>query len=473
MTEHEILSVSAFNRLIQNTFSRYLPGEFRITGQITGWTRASSGHIYFSVKDETDETVRCIIWRSVWSSLAGTFSGRQLNGLQVICTGSISFYGRTGSVNLVISRMEDSGIGLLWARFLQIRSKLEAEGLFSPERKRPLPEQPRKIALVTSPAGEVLRDVCKVAAHRNPSIPIVLVPVPVQGAEAVPAIVQGLETASRLPGVDVVILARGGGSMEDLWCFNDERVARAIAACPLPVVTGIGHEPDTTIADFAADRRASTPSNAAEIVVPDLMQIRQRISLARKRLEAVAERMLHHAERSVLTLRSRMIRRSPEGYLDDLLRRQDQLKNLLAHHINETMNQLQFRLLDDASRLDRGMDLCFTAIEKRLAGAGMALKLQTPEKTVSHYLQSLELIRVRIKTSADHQLVQQEHVIKSIKERLVSVNPEKVLERGYAFVTSGDRIVSSGREAPDNMTLHFHDGNVQVRKMKEEESHGR
>lgn len=471
MEQLEILSVSAFNRIVQSTLARHMSGEFRVSGQITGWMRASSGHIYFSIKDETDEIVRCIIWRSTWAVLSARFAGRQPNGLQVVCTGSVSFYARGGTVNLVVSRMEDSGMGLLWTRFLQIRAKLEAEGLFSPERKQALPPFPHKIALVTSPAGEVLKDVCKVAAHRNASIPIVLVPVPVQGAEAVPALVQGIRLAAAIPDVDVIILARGGGSMEDLWCFNDEQVARAIAACPLPVVTGIGHEPDVTIADFVADRRASTPSNAAEIVVPDAEQIRQRIFLLRKHLDHASERTVYSLEHSLLTLKSRFMKRSPEGYLNEILRSQEQLRHRLTLGMTGTLNQLQMRLLDDSNRLESGVSKTMQNLEKRFSTARMRLAVKSPETEVDRLARLTALLHLKIQSAAEKQWTKTDTAVKSLLSRLSSTNPERVLERGYAFVTSGKQVVTSSQNAPDSMTLHFRDGTLAVEKKKEDDVH--
>lgn len=259
--------------------------------------------------------------------------------------------------------------------------------------------------------------------------------------------------------------------MEDLWCFNDEQVARAIAACPLPVVTGIGHEPDVTIADFVADRRASTPSNAAEIVVPDAEQIRQRIFLLRKHLDHASERTVYSLEHSLLTLKSRFMKRSPEGYLNEILRSQEQLRHRLTLGMTGTLNQLQMRLLDDSNRLESGVSKTMQNLEKRFSTARMRLAVKSPETEVDRLARLTALLHLKIQSAAEKQWTKTDTAVKSLQSRLSSTNPERVLERGYAFVTSGKQVVTSSQNAPDSMTLHFRDGTLAVEKKKEDDVH--
>ncbi len=235
-----------------------------IQGEVSNFVRYSSGHCYFSLKD-AGATLSCVMWRSVADSLPAL----PQNGDQVLAHGHVNVYEARGAYQLYVDYIQPAGVGDLHAEFERLKSRLEAEGLFAAERKRPLPRWPKRIGVVTSPHGAALRDIVRVIRSRFPNVEIVLSPTLVQGSEAPPQIVRALDALIQYGRVDVIVLARGGGSLEDLWAFNDERVARAIARSPIPVVSGVGHETDFTIADFVADVRAPTPSAAAAAVVPD------------------------------------------------------------------------------------------------------------------------------------------------------------------------------------------------------------
>ncbi|MEZ6087952.1 MAG: exodeoxyribonuclease VII large subunit [Pirellulaceae bacterium] len=256
------LSVTQLNAQVKQT----LEGIFRniwVAGEITDIARPQSGHIYLTLKDNQSQ-VRGVIWRS--SAERIRFDLR--DGQAVLCQGDVDVYGARGTYQLVIRRMELRGVGDLQFALQRLQQKLQAEGLFDPARKRPLPTFPRRIALVTSPTSAAVRDFLEVACRRWPGIDVLIIPTKVQGAEAVDEIVSAIEVANAVdPQPDVMVIARGGGSLEDLWCFNDERVVRSIAASRLPVVSAIGHEIDVTLSDLAADRRALTPSEAGELVV--------------------------------------------------------------------------------------------------------------------------------------------------------------------------------------------------------------
>lgn len=250
-----------------------------VSGEISNCKQASSGHIYFTLKDEGAQ-LSAIMWRTA----AARLKFQLKDGLKVLAAGPIQLYETRGQYQIIAEQLEPQGIGALELAFRQLRQKLEAEGLFDVERKRPWPVIPRRIALITSPTGAAVRDMLQVIARRWPKASIVIVPVPVQGAEAAPQIAAALRKVHLIPHVDVVICGRGGGSLEDLWAFNEEVVARAIFDCKLPVISAVGHEIDLTIADLVADKRALTPSEAAELVVPIEAEIRTFLEQCRHRL---------------------------------------------------------------------------------------------------------------------------------------------------------------------------------------------
>ncbi|HEV3304238.1 MAG TPA: exodeoxyribonuclease VII large subunit, partial [Planctomycetaceae bacterium] len=260
MAEQEVLSISELSRRLKALVEMSFPFVC-VEGEISNFSRAASGHIYFTLKDQSAQ-IRAVLWRS--AAMRVRFELH--DGLHVVAAGPVEVYAQRGSYQLVVERLVPQGIGPLELAFRQRYEKLAAEGLFAEQRKRPLPRFPRRIALVTSPSGAAVRDLLQVITRRWPACDLVIVPVPVQGQQAAPAIAAGMRAAARLPRVDVIICGRGGGSLEDLWAFNEEIVARAIFVCPIPVVSAVGHEIDVTIADLVADKRALTPSEAGELV---------------------------------------------------------------------------------------------------------------------------------------------------------------------------------------------------------------
>ncbi len=247
-------------------------GDVWVEGEVSNFTRAASGHCYFTLKDAGAQ-IPCVLWRSV----AQVQSYRPAGGDLVLIHGRVTVYEAGGRYQLTVEQIQPSGVGTLYLEFERLKARLEAEGLFAPERKRPLPPLPRRIGLVTSVGAAALRDILNVLGRRYPLAEVLLSPTLVQGDEAPPQIVAAIEALNALTGeaaVDVIIVARGGGSLEDLWAFNDERVARAVAASRVPVICGVGHETDFSLADFAADVRAPTPSAAAELVAPDRQELR-------------------------------------------------------------------------------------------------------------------------------------------------------------------------------------------------------
>jgi exodeoxyribonuclease VII large subunit len=308
-------------------------GDVRLEGEISNFTRAASGHLYFTLKD-AGAAISCVMWRSD----AGRLDWQPEHGVAVLARGRISLYMPRGNYQLVVDELQPAGVGDLHARFEQLRDRLRAEGLFDPERKRALPDFPRVVGIVTSPQAAALRDVLNVLRRRYPLVYVLLAPSLVQGDQAPPQIVAALQDLDARDEIDLILLVRGGGSLEELWAFNNESVARAIAACRRPVVSGVGHETDFTIADFVADLRAPTPSAAAELVVPDLADLQQRLATSRERLVQGMDRLLAQM-RQDLREQARSVRRlSPRArvdthrqQVDDLLRR---ASNALAHRLD-------------------------------------------------------------------------------------------------------------------------------------------
>ena len=295
-----------------------------VAGEVSNCQKAGSGHIYFTLKD-ADAQLKAVMWKTAASRLK--FDLR--DGMEVIANGALEVYPPRGQYQIICQRLQPQGIGSLELALRQLQEKLSAEGLFDAERKRPLPEFPRRIALVTSPTGAAVRDMLQILTRRWPLAKVLLMPVAVQGDGAKEQIAAALNTVRCLPDVDVVICGRGGGSLEDLWAFNEEIVARAIAACPVPVVSAVGHEIDVTIADLVADRRALTPSEAAELVVPSVDEIRLQLLQQRERLTSALRQRARQARTMLDSLSQRRAFTRPLDAIHDRATRLDDLESRL------------------------------------------------------------------------------------------------------------------------------------------------
>ena len=416
MTGDAGISVSELTIMISEAIRRD-PRTRSVTvrGEVSGFKHhIASGHWYFSLKDP-DAAVSCVMFRQ--NTLKAKI--RPKDGDSVVADGYVEVYAAQGKYQLYVTGLRAGGTGDLYIRLEALKRKLAAEGLFDPGRKRPLPMSPGKVAVVTSQSGAALHDILNVSGARNPSVPIVLIPVTVQGAGAGSEIAAGIRKANETDA-DVIIVARGGGSPEDLWCFNDEAVVRAVAGSRKPVVSGVGHEVDVTLCDLAADVRAATPSNAAEIVFPDRKELATRVRL----------------------IRSGLVR--AEG---------------------EILARVQARAGDAARRL------AALSPEKRLirltAGAGMAREqlISAVRRTAEQKRQELNTAQAGLEQSARRRLTEAEHRAARLRERLEAVNPAAVLKRGYALVYDGEgRMVTRAAEAKRHreMTLRFADGRVGV-----------
>lgn len=332
-----ILSVSELNLRAKNLLETGL-GTVQITGEISNWTRASSGHCYFSLKDE-EAQVRCACFRT--NAIRLNFTPE--NGLSVILEAQVTLYLNRGDYQLIVSRMEPAGQGLLALKFEQLKKKLASQGLFDEKNKKAIPKLPRRIAVVTSPTGAAFQDIKNVLARRFPLIPITLFPCLVQGAEAPKSLCQAITKADADRRCDVIILARGGGSIEDLWAFNNETLAYEIAQCATPIISGVGHEIDFTIADFVADLRAPTPSAAAEQAVPDQIAFLHQLQTSENHLIEKFERLLERRYTTLHQLQGKL--KDPKALLQNQMQRldyaQQQLFSALEKYLTGRRSELQ------------------------------------------------------------------------------------------------------------------------------------
>jgi exodeoxyribonuclease VII large subunit len=423
--ERDVYTVSRLNREVRALLERGF-GSLWLEAEISNLARPGSGHWYFSLKDASAQ-VRCCMFRQ--RNMLCSFTPR--DGQKVLVRARIGLYEPRGEFQLVIDHMEDAGLGALKRQFEELSAKLAAEGLFAPERKRPLPGLPTRIGVITSPSGAAVRDILHVLARRFPAVAVLIYPVAVQGAQAAAEIIEALELAGRRSECDVLILARGGGSLEDLWAFNDEGLARAVVASPIPVISGIGHEIDFTIADFAADVRAPTPSAAAELAVPDagewltaFVRLGTRLRRGmRRRLDERRERLRWLSQRAALV--------SPAARLAQQAQRLDELERRMYRAFRQSQETRMARLRARQSRLWQASPIArvrdaaarHQALFARLRAAGLECVRRARERW-------LPLART-----------------------LHAVSPLATLERGYAIVTGerGEILRDAAEAAPGTM----------------------
>ena len=318
-----------------------------VRGEVSNYKCYPSGHHYFSLKDEQG-SIRCVMFRGD----AARLRFKPVNGLSVIAYGRVSVYPRDGQYQLYCTQLMEDGRGALDRAFEELKKKLEAQGLFDPAKKQPLPAYPRRIALVTSPAGAAVRDMIRILRQRWPLTEVLVVPVRVQGEGAAEEIAAAIHQVNNRDDIDLIITGRGGGSREDLWAFNEEPVAWAIALSNIPVISAVGHEPDVTISDYVADLRASTPSNAAELAVPDQQQERQRLEGLTLRLRQAMEVQLDRDRKELRRLEQSRVLRNPVAVVDDQRMRLDGVQRRLARALERTLRRGRVELAGLAGRVD-------------------------------------------------------------------------------------------------------------------------
>ena len=389
-----ILTVSRVTSYIKDSLETDdLLGDLWVAGEVSNFTKAQSGHLYFSVKDAA-ASLKCVMWRS--AAIKRPYAPR--DGDAVVLHGRITVYEPRGEYQLQVDLIQPEGVGLLYQAFLELKQRLESEGLFEAARKRPLPRFPHRIGVVTSPTASVLRDILNVLGRRYPLSQVVLAPAVVQGVEAPSQIAAALAALNALGNVDVIIVARGGGSLEDLWAFNEEQVARAIVASAAPVISAVGHETDFTIADFVADLRAPTPSAAAELVGPDVADLCQQLAANESRLGDAFQRLLTGLQ-SQVEERQRLLRRfSPDQVIGRQRQRLDELihaattsmaHRLLLHHERTGALVARLATLSPYATLSRGYAIVrqanggavVTAVAQVAAGDQLSIRVADGEFT--------------------------------------------------------------------------------------------
>lgn len=418
-----ILSVTLLNDQVRDLLEHSFPNLW-VEGEISNLSQPSSGHLYFTLKDAGAQ-IRAAMFRGNNRFL--TFAPR--NGQQVVVKARLSLYAPRGDYQLIVEHMEEAGLGALRRAFDLLRLKLQQEGLFEQERKRPLPDTVRHLAVITSPTGAAIRDILSVLGRRFPGLPVTVIPVPVQGTEAAPAITRAIALANREPDFDAILLARGGGSLEDLWAFNEEVVARAIADSRLPVISGIGHETDFTIADFVADVRAPTPSAAAELVSPD-----------RDELVETLEGF------EVLLARA---------WRNGMARRQQQLAHLRARlrHPGQRLRDLAQRLDDLEVRLTRARQQQWQRQRQRLAHLEARLTSRHPGRQLPALQSRLTALRQQLQRAMQQDLQGRRQQLRHAAERAQLASPLAILARGYAIVEGQHGVIRSSAQVQPGATV--------------------
>ena len=359
----KVYSVGQINTYIRNMFTQdFVLNRVSVRGEISNLKYHTSGHIYFTLKDAS-AAIACVMFAGARGGLAFRMS----NGQQVVVDGAVNVYERDGKYQLYATKIRQDGAGELYEKFLELKEELEEMGMFAPEYKQPIPKFVRRLGVVTAPTGAAIRDIINIATRRNPGIRIILYPAKVQGEGAAESVAAGMAALDAL-GVDVIIVGRGGGSIEDLWAFNGETVARAIFSCHTPVISAVGHETDTTIADFVADLRAPTPSAAAELAVADVTAWLQALDEDALQLQRIMQRMIKDARSRLRECELRMHYAKPQQRLMQQKQRLDEYEERLRRAMQSLLEQTRHQLALSEERLRR-----FSPYEKLESGYGCIL----------------------------------------------------------------------------------------------------
>jgi len=414
MTKRRVYTVSRLNQEVQSALESGF-GMLWLQGELSNFSRPASGHFYFSLKDSRSQ-IRCAMFRG---------KNRYINfepqsGDEVLVRGKLGLYSARGDFQLIVEHMEPAGAGKLQAQFEATKKKLQELGWFSQETKKHLPPMPQRIGVITSSTGAAIRDVLQVLARRCPQAEIIVYPTLVQGAQAAPKIAEAINTAGRRNEVDVLLLVRGGGSIEDLWAFNEETVAKAVYECELPIVSGVGHEIDVTIADLVADLRAPTPSAAAELATPDDDTMAQRVASAQYTLFQLISTNVERQKTALHSLLARLEMRHPRRLLQDRSQRIDELDERL---------QLAMRLQIRQHRL-------------QLAQLSTRLHAHSPSQRLINLRTNLLSIQLRLNSSIQNKVSSAANRWKIAARALDTVSPLATLERGFAVVKHKDKVIT-------------------------------
>ena len=411
--DDKIYSISELNQIVRGLLESRLP-DIWISGEISNLARPTSGHWYFTLKDDAAQ-IRCAFFKN--RNMRIRFQPD--DGQQVLARGKVSLYAPRGDYQFIVEEMQPAGEGVLQQAFEALKKKLEAEGLFSEAHKKPLPEFPQQLGIITSPTGAAIRDVLTVLKRRFPMLPVLIYPVPVQGEGAAEKIAAAIRQACSEKKCDVLLLTRGGGSLEDLWSFNEEIVARAVYDCKVPIVCGVGHEVDFSIADFVADLRAPTPSAAAELISPDGTELYNRFEQYRQYFTELQLRRIHDRQQQVDWLEKRLTQQHPERILQQRVQRVRELKQRLMLAGKNMLLKKQ------------------SALETRIS----RLQQQSPDKKLLALRARFHLLGERMQNAMRKQLELRQNKLGNAARALHLVSPLATLERGYAIVTHQGKVV--------------------------------
>lgn len=453
--------VSRVSRAIRGAF----PEKVTVVGEISNFTRASSGHLYFSLKD-ADASVPCVMWRSAAKRLKFDPS----DGLEVVAEGKVDFYEVRSAIQLYAEKLTPRGEGALELAFRQLREKLSGEGLFEPERRKPVPRFPRAVGVITSPTGAAVRDIRRTLHRRWGGLAVYLVPVRVQGDQAAGEIAEAirlLDAAAPRYRIDTIIVGRGGGSIEDLWAFNEEPVARAIAEARTPIISGVGHEVDVTITDLVADRRAATPTAAAELAVPDRTELIEHITALQARLRRYVQARLASAERDLLALQRSGVLRDPLSRLRSARRHTDELAAALGGALRATLSLRARQLSPLADRLAALHPMRLIEQRRsRLDRLAEMLRWQLGRRAKRHSDRLARLQQKLIAASPAHAVTLARQRVRSAARQLEALSYRSVLQRGFTVTRDADgailRSADDARRAGEIET-EFADGRLRSR----------
>jgi len=432
--ERFIYSISQLNTEVKELLEGSFPLIW-VEGELSNFSRPASGHWYFTLKDSQAQ-VRCAMFRMRNTHVSVT----PKEGMQVLIRARVSLYGPRGDYQVIAEHMEEAGDGALRRAFEQLKAKLAAEGLFDAARKKAIPKHPQQLGVITSPSGAAIRDILTVLRRRHPGLPVMIYPVAVQGKAATREIVEAIELANQRAECDVLIVGRGGGSLEDLWCFNEETVARAIAHSRIPIISAVGHEVDYTISDFVADLRAPTPSAAAELVSPDMTEQLRQLQVWEQRLIRRQINLLESHQKLLNWLTRRL--QSPEQRLATMAQRLDEL----AWRLQQTAQQQQRHL------------------QQQLAILQGKLHHLSPEQRLDRLGMTLERLTQQLTTTMHYQLKGRRQQLAAVSHNLDAVSPLATLSRGYAIVSkleSGE-LIRSSQQLQTGDTLQTRLGSGQV-----------
>jgi exodeoxyribonuclease VII large subunit len=433
-----VLTVSELTEAVKDRLEAGFGGVW-VEGEISNLRVQSSGHVYFTLKDEGAQ-VRAVLFRSRLRRLRF----QPADGLHVLAFATLEVYAARGEYQLVCEILEPKGLGALQLAFEQLKTRLAAEGLFEAGRKRPLPTLPRRVGLITSPTGAAVRDFLRVVTRRFAGVHVVVYPVRVQGEAAAVEIAQALFELNRLGGFDVLVVARGGGSLEDLWAFNEEAVARAIAASKIPVISAVGHESDVTIADFVADLRAPTPSAAAELVIREKAQLVAQLASLRERLHRAGRQRVRRLAERLADLGRRRVLTDPARPLRDWHRRLDDL----------------------AVRLHRGLTRRQTDARQRLERAARALRPEVLRVSLRHGSRLLAQLEGRLDRAGRAEVTRRRRAMEALAGRLDTLSPLACLARGYAIcaLPSGEVVTRAAQVEPGReVAVRLREGSLACR----------